>query len=68
MEHDQVMHIMYIVGIVMIAAGMYAAVTIDTSDQGECKRGMNGEIMVRQPETKSFAHSIMKPILYLRAI
>ena len=46
--------LMYIVFLVIFAAGLVVVVTVDTSDQGECKRGINGEILVRQPDAKLF--------------
>jgi len=46
--------LMYIAFLVIFAVVLVAVVSIDTTDKGECKKGMNGEILVRQPNSKLF--------------
>ena len=45
---------MYIVFLVIFAAVIFAIVSIDTTDKGECKRSVTGGILVREPGSQTF--------------
>jgi len=46
--------LMYIAFLVIFAVVLVAVVSIDTSDKGECKKSIDGNILVRQPNSKLF--------------
>lgn len=48
------LQLMYIAFLVVFAAGLILVVTVDTSDKGECKKSIDGNILVRQPNSKLF--------------
>lgn len=45
---------MYIAFLVVFAAGLFLVVSVDTSDKGECKKSIDGKMLVRQPNSKHF--------------
>jgi len=54
MEHGKNLQLMYIAFLVVFAAGLFLVVSVDTSDKGECKKSIDGKMLVRQPNSKHF--------------
>ena len=45
---------MYIVFLVIFAGIIFVVVSIDTTDKGQCKMSVTGNILVREPGSKTF--------------